>query len=117
MPTYRHMLGAAMVLLVVPLSASVIGFASGSEKAPFLQPVTAGSACVLDASAMRYHHMTYLKELRDQVVRSGVRDGVVGSAPRGMSSCHSCHADRTQFCDKCHNRAGVTPDCFGCHSY
>jgi hypothetical protein len=115
---HRRAIGAGVLLMVVPLFLTVIDAARGVETKPFLTPAKAGTRCVLDATTMRYRHMTYLKDLRDRVVRAGDRSPAVGVDTNGMMiSCGRCHEDRTQFCDKCHSRAGVTPDCFGCHSY
>jgi hypothetical protein len=115
---HRRVVSAGILLLVVPLVLSVINYARGVETQPFLAAAKPGTRCVLDATIMRHRHMNYLKDLRDRVVRSGDRAPGVGVDTRGMMiSCGQCHADRSQFCDKCHSRAGVTPDCFGCHSY
>jgi len=67
--------------------------------------------CILDTPSARYNHMTYLKQRRDQVVRDGSRSGRV--APSLMSTCRGYHGEQSQFCDKCHERAGVR---LGCHN-
>ena len=30
-------------------------------------------------------------------------------------SCLGCHSNKEQFCDACHNYAGVKPNCWSCH--
>lgn len=116
-PEYRKLLTMGMLVLGVPLVLSLLGFASERTAEPFLATPSAGTACVRDVTTMRYHHMTYLKDLRDQVVREGARHSDPSIQSRGIGSCRGCHTDRSQFCDKCHSRAGVSLDCFGCHAY
>jgi hypothetical protein len=30
-------------------------------------------------------------------------------------TCLKCHASKADFCDRCHNYAGVAPYCWDCH--
>jgi hypothetical protein len=30
--------------------------------------------------------------------------------------CLGCHSNKEQFCDTCHNYAGVKPNCWSCHN-
>ncbi|HUL36575.1 MAG TPA: hypothetical protein VLW47_02740, partial [Thermodesulfobacteriota bacterium] len=32
-------------------------------------------------------------------------------------TCMNCHKDKEEFCDQCHNYAGVTNKCWDCHIY
>ncbi len=110
----RRNLGLLLAALAVPLLVAVVGFAARpSVPAPWLEPARAQTACILPREQMRYQHMSYLKALRDRVVREGIRS----AQSQGISSCQGCHAHREQFCDRCHEQAGVTPDCFGCHVF
>jgi hypothetical protein len=109
----RRLIVIALVCMVVPLLYAVTTFATRPEPTPWLAPAKPNTTCILPTERMRYQHMTYLKHLRDEVVREGRRDRV----GQGMSSCRNCHAEREQFCDRCHARASVSPDCFGCHRY
>jgi hypothetical protein len=68
-------------------------------------------ACVRETEYMRFYHMDFLKEIREDVVRSGVKGGVT------LAGCGDCHRNRDQFCDRCHQAASVNLDCFGCHFY
>ena len=112
---YRRWVIAAWSITAAPIAWSLISYASGSEKAPFLASATPGTQCLLDRNMMRKHHMVYLKQQRDRVVREGSRPA---HGPwRIMETCGNCHASKTEFCDKCHSRAGVNLDCFGCHQY
>ena len=110
----RRTIALVLAALAVPLLFAVVGFAARSPlPSPWLEPARAGTTCVLPRAEMRYRHMTHLKALRDRVVRNRDRSGQL----QGISACQGCHAHRDQFCDRCHQQVGVTPDCFGCHGY
>jgi hypothetical protein len=116
--THRRLILAALVLMAAPLLCAVITFAARPDpRLPWLEPPVPGTTCILPKASMRLYHMTHLKHLRDQVVREGRRDLLGGARPQGITSCRGCHLHREQFCDRCHERAGVQPDCFGCHDY
>ena len=58
-------------------------------------------------------------EWRDAVVREGRRTTVDShgrtvemSLSRG---CMSCHTNKQEFCDACHNYLAVAPYCWDCH--
>jgi hypothetical protein len=79
-----------------------------------------GAMCVADAAFMRKNHMDLLKHQRDDTVRQGIR------TPRfSLAGCINCHASKKtgsviaeadNFCRSCHAYAGVSLDCFECHS-
>lgn len=75
--------------------------------------------CVEDAAFMRDNHMTLLASWRDSVVREGNRvytatDGRVFEM--GLTgNCLKCHENKSRFCDRCHDYAGVKPTCWDCH--
>ena len=75
--------------------------------------------CVRTAEYMRDNHMDMLNEWRDEVVRNNKRDYVSpGGKHFEMSltkTCLNCHSNKGEFCDRCHNYAGVTPYCWDCH--
>jgi hypothetical protein len=31
-------------------------------------------------------------------------------------TCLSCHSDKEEFCDTCHEYAGISPNCWDCHN-
>jgi hypothetical protein len=114
----RPLIVAAWLVMAVPLLYAVVTFAGRSQAAgPFLEPAKRGSSCVFPAATARYEHGKQLRRLRDQVVRDGQRGALGGARPQGMTSCRGCHAQRQQFCDRCHERASVGLDCFACHGY
>jgi len=114
--SYRRAVTIGLLLIATPFALSLVAYASGTQLSA--SPTTTKvpmKRCILDTPSARYHHMTYLKQRRDQVVRDGSRSGQ--SAQNLMSTCSGCHGEQSQFCDKCHARAGVHLDCFGCHTY
>jgi len=60
---------------------------------------------------MPYHHWTLLREVRNEVVRDGVRGEI------SLDRCRGCHPGRERFCNRCHEAVSLAPDCFGCHYY
>ena len=63
--------------------------------------------------------MQLLDVWRYQVVRVGKRlytaeDGTEYRMSL-QNTCLSCHSNKIDFCDRCHDYAGVTPDCWTCH--
>lgn len=103
------------ILILLPLGFSVVAFAFESreeEQEVFLEKVDPRwESCVRDAEWMRFYHMDFLKDIREDVVRAGIKGGVT------LAGCGDCHVNRANFCDQCHLVANVTLDCFGCHFY
>ena len=75
--------------------------------------------CVMPVEYMRTSHMTLLKEWRDTVVRNGERIYTTADGRQFQRSltgtCLNCHSNKTSFCDRCHDYAGVKPNCWDCH--
>ncbi len=72
--------------------------------------------CVKDTKYMRTSHGKLLIHERSRIVREGERGAI------GLSTCRKCHTNREEFCDRCHNYAGVLTlnekaGCFACHYY
>ncbi len=82
--------------------------------------VNAGKECVNTRAFMREYHMTMLIEWRDEVIREGKRLPVIVAGNEYQKSltgaCMKCHANKTDFCDTCHNYLGVSPACWDCHN-
>ena len=104
---------AVMALVIVsPIGFSAVSSAISRGPQPFLERPDQGQrACVKDTEYMRFHHMDYLKEIREEYVRYGIREA------KGLSSCKGCHTNRERFCDRCHQTVDLNIDCFGCHYY
>jgi hypothetical protein len=100
------------LMILAPIVYSAVSPAFTSPPRPFLEmPDEKYEACIRDTDYMRLHHMDYLKEVREEYVRHGIRD------QKGITSCRGCHASRERFCDRCHAIAELTIDCFDCHYY
>ena len=96
------------------LSARVTG------KGPELRLPVNARQCVAPVEYMRTSHMNLLIDWRETVVRAGRRDfTAAGGTHYAMSltpTClDQCHGDRKEFCDRCHDYAGVRPYCWDCH--
>lgn len=86
---------------------------------PELEKAVKGERCVADTAYMRANHMDLLNQWRDAVVRRGQRVYTAPDSARyNMSltaTCLDCHAEKSKFCDRCHDYMGVDPYCFDCH--
>ncbi|MBI5478888.1 MAG: sulfate reduction electron transfer complex DsrMKJOP subunit DsrJ [Deltaproteobacteria bacterium] len=86
---------------------------------PQLTVGTTEKQCVLPTAEMRAGHMALLDEWRTRVVRHGEHaTRTSGGREVRMSltnTCLGCHAQKDQFCDRCHDYAAVKLTCFECH--
>ena len=110
------------IVVFLALAAFPIWYNMATNKldyVPELEKAAYGDDCVRDSAWMTAHHMDLLNEWRDQVVREGERyevgsDGV--EYERSLSNTSlSCHENKDQFCDRCHDYMGVKPYCWECH--
>ena len=79
----------------------------------------AAQTCVMPTAYMKAEHMQVLDVWRHKVVRGAERMFV---SPDGKlfdmslsNTCLDCHANKAEFCDRCHNYASVRPYCWDCH--
>ena len=104
-----------LLVIIAPLGYSFLDavFAGDPRDGePFLEmPAEPNEGCVRETDFMRFHHWELLREVRDQVVRSGVRNEI------SLDGCRGCHPSRERFCNRCHEAVSLQPDCFGCHYY
>ena len=81
--------------------------------------ITEADECVAPTEYMRASHMALLNEWRDLVVREGNRKYVSSDGKTYEMSlsngCMSCHSNKAEFCDQCHNYVGVDVYCWDCH--
>jgi len=83
----------------------------------------AAGACIMPKADMAKNHMQLLDGWRNSVVREAVRVHVVKDADGKevefdmslSNTCLSCHDNKAEFCDKCHEYASVNPYCWDCH--
>ncbi|MFC1585813.1 sulfate reduction electron transfer complex DsrMKJOP subunit DsrJ [Fibrobacterota bacterium] len=114
-----------LIGLVIFLGAFTFPFWYNLGKpAPAPQPVMSAKAmsageCVAPAVAMRSGHMQVLDEWRNKVVRQGVRTYRSHTGKEYHMSlsntCLDCHANKEEFCDRCHTYASVKLYCWDCH--
>jgi len=106
------------ILLAFPIWYSVAN--DGISYTPELIIVTEEEQCVETAQYMRDNHMRMLDEWRQSVVREGNRIYVNSDGKEYEMSltatCMGCHSNKEEFCDRCHNYAGVIPTCWDCHN-
>jgi hypothetical protein len=93
---------------------------SGEPTLPIELDLPSGETqCVADTEYMRTEHMQLLMTWRDEVVRDNDRIFTAEGGRRYYKSlsdtCMSCHEDKPEFCDKCHDYVGVEPYCWDCH--
>ena len=111
---------AALLLLSLGVSAEQAPHGDavkGSAKADKLD------ACVAPTAFMRRNHFELIKHQRHITVHEGIRD-----TKDSLAGCIDCHAEKDahgafvpvnaeeQFCEGCHEYAGVELTCFSCHS-
>jgi [DsrC]-trisulfide reductase subunit J len=117
----RHVIVAALVVFIALVTVPFWYARAGgvSAAAPDVKLPEHEKACVMPVDYMRASHMDLLVTWRDQVVRQGAR---TWTAPDGKAytaslsgTCLRCHENKAEFCDRCHDYAGVTPSCWNCH--
>lgn len=117
--------GKIIAGLIIGLGLLLFPFYYNAGKAakppdPVLTEKAKGAkACVAGTAYMTSSHMSLLDKWRNEVVRAGQR---YYKAPDGkvyykslQVTCMDCHANKSKFCDQCHNYMGVVPYCWDCH--
>ena len=101
---------------------SVAGALLAARQPPRESSITGTSlpTCVEPRDVMRTSHMRLLATWREDVVRRSERTFVASDGRHYEKSltgtCLACHDRKTEFCDRCHNYAGVSPRCGDCHA-
>ncbi|KAB1441719.1 sulfate reduction electron transfer complex DsrMKJOP subunit DsrJ [Pseudodesulfovibrio senegalensis] len=108
------------IVIFVGLLLSPFVFNVGKAyKQPELKLPANEKKCVESLEFMRTKHMQLLNEWRDWALRDGKRVYVNHEGKEFeislQNTCMKCHKSKADFCDKCHNDAGVTPYCWDCH--
>ena len=95
------------------------GKAAPAPKRILTPEAKAAKACIHSAEYMKAEHMQILNDWRHIVVRDGQRVYVNTEGKEFEMSlsntCLDCHANKTEFCDRCHTYASVDPYCWDCH--
>jgi [DsrC]-trisulfide reductase subunit J len=95
--------------------------APSAKNAPVLKLPETEKQCVAPKDFMRAQHMQLLLDWREGVVRTGkrtvtVQGGRTFNVSLSSTCLGQCH-EKEQFCDRCHNYAGVSgPYCWDCHN-
>jgi len=107
-----------LVLISFPIWFNAAGNASANLPEPEI--VTDEEQCIEDTEFMKAEHMDLLIDWRQTVVRDGIRTYVASDGRAfNMSltgTCLSCHSNKEEFCDECHNSVGAQPNCWNCHN-
>jgi hypothetical protein len=106
------------VLMTTPIWYSAA--TGGISKVPEPQLPASENRCVESAQWMRDNHMHLLDQWRQMVVRDGIHTYVASDGTEYNISltgtCLSCHDNKEEFCDQCHEYAGISPNCWDCHN-
>jgi hypothetical protein len=112
---------ATGVIFFVCLVMSPLWYVLGSGKAahmPKLEIITEKKQCIEATQYMRDRHMYLLNDWAESVVRQGTRTYVASDGQEynmSLNTCMDCHSNKKEFCDRCHDYAGVQPNCWDCH--
>ena len=107
-----------LVLMTFPFWSNI---GRASYERPELKLPEFEKECIEAGEWMRVNHMTLLDDWRDLAVRDSVRLYTNQAGKQfDMSlsiTCMSsqCHANKAEFCDRCHDALAVAPYCWDCH--
>ena len=111
------------IIIFFVLLTSPLWFTAASGKINYVpnpQIVTEEKQCVEPTEWMRANHMDLLLSWREEVVRTGNRTWTASDGKEYTMSltntCLSCHPNKANFCDQCHNYVRVSPPCWNCHN-
>jgi len=111
---------AGLVIFIAMLTAPfALGTMTKQYKEPELKLPKNEKECIESTEWMRANHMQLLNEWRDWALRDGKRTYTNHKGKEFtislQNTCMKCHTSKADFCDKCHNDAGVSPYCWDCH--
>jgi hypothetical protein len=111
-----------VIFLAIATSPMSYQWAKGAAPgAPELKIAPENEQCVEPTQFMRSLHMDLLDAWRDEAVRDGDRtyvafDGKVYEKSISGTCLSSCHSNKDEFCDRCHEYVGAKPYCWDCHA-
>lgn len=116
-------LAGLIIFCVLVASPIMYNMVTGQASvAPELKAPPGGEKeCVESKEWMRGNHMQLLFDWRETVVRERNRtynSFTYDGREHNMSltgECLSCHSNKPEFCDQCHNYLKVKPYCWDCH--
>lgn len=104
-------------VLTFPVWYITVG--QGVASAPEREIVTEAEQCVEPVSYMRAKHTDLLTDWKTSVVRENNRTYIASYGQEYdislTGTCLDCHSNKAEFCDRCHDYAGVKPYCWDCH--
>lgn len=107
-----------LVLLFFPLWYQK-GKTVGAPEPELSAKAKEAGKCIESKEFMTKEHMKLLDKWRMEAVRDG---NIYYTSTEGKTyykslqvTCLDCHSNKSKFCDKCHNYAGVNPFCWDCH--
>ena len=111
---------AALVVFLALVTSPVWYNLITGEKPPLeLRYPHEGGRCVEDTAYIRTSHMQLLRDWRDEAVRDGDRIYTASDGrhyDKSLSgTCLSCHVEKEEFCDRCHDYVAATIHCWDCH--
>ncbi|HPU29553.1 MAG TPA: sulfate reduction electron transfer complex DsrMKJOP subunit DsrJ [Syntrophorhabdaceae bacterium] len=115
----KIILGLILFLLVAFLPLGYNIYTGKKAYIPVIKAPEDKKECVENVFIMRKRHNIVLEKWRDASVRHGIKKYVSLNGTYKISltgTCLGCHSDKTQFCDRCHDYAGVKPRCWDCHN-
>ncbi len=78
-----------------------------------------GAECIEPREYMASEHMQMLNSWRDMALREEQRVYVASNGKEWeislQNTCMTCHTNKVDFCDKCHDSNSVDPYCWDCH--
>jgi len=112
--------GIIIFLCLVTFPIWYIAASGKASSAPEPVIVTTEKQCVESTQYMKDNHMKLLDSWKETVVRDGIRTYVASDGKEYTISltgtCLSCHPNKAEFCDQCHDYVGRTPYCWNCHN-
>lgn len=117
----KIIIGIVLFLVIILSPLWYNAFTGKAGYVPELKLPADAKQCVEDTRYMKANHVDLLSRWRESTVREGIRtytarDGKTYTISL-TGTCMGCHADKAQFCDRCHDYAGVrSPNCWECHN-
>lgn len=113
------------LIAILPFAANATSASAQSNDGPDISLDTptinamSDKQCIEDTDWMASNHMKLLDQWRTDVVRDGNTQYVSSSGKVYEKSlddtCLSCHSNKEEFCDSCHEYEQVDPYCWDCH--
>ncbi len=106
-------------LITFPFSYNLV--TGKTSKGPDIKLPLQEKQCVAPLETMKSSHMKMLTTWRDDRVRRNKRsfvssDGKTYALSLTATCLTDCHTSKAEFCDRCHDYAGVpNPYCMDCH--